>query len=156
MHEVQQFLNWWIDLMLGRASGPLHFRFLIMPAVVTVLAVRAGLKDAREGRSKFLWTFFTKPEERSGLFRSALKDIGKILIVALVMDTAYQIIVFRSFYPGQALFVAFVSAVVPYVVFRGPISVLVRALRDRAGSKTSSSNHFDEHASKAAAGKGGI
>jgi hypothetical protein len=79
-----------------------------------------------------LWTFLTHPAQRSELFRSALKDIRRILIVAVVMDTAYQIIVFKAFYPGQALLVAFVSAVVPYVVFRGPISLLMRALSERA------------------------
>ena len=132
-----EMLNRSVEQFLDRAGGPLHFRFLMMPTVVTILAIWAGLKDAREGELKFfLWTLLTKPAERSRLLRSALKDIGRILVVALVLDTTYQMVVFKMFYPGQAVIVAFVSAVVPYVVFRGPIALLTRALRERAGSKS--------------------
>jgi hypothetical protein len=68
----------------------LHFRLVIMPTVVAILAIRAGLKDAREGRPAFLWAILTNPAERRELFRSALKDVGKIFTVAVVLDTAYQ------------------------------------------------------------------
>jgi len=39
--------------------------------------------------------------------------IGRILIVALRADTVYQFIVFRTFYPVQALIVAVACAAVP-------------------------------------------
>lgn len=138
MNELLEMLNLRWEHLLGRAGGPLHFRFLMMPTVVTILAIRAGLRDARESRPGFVWMFLTRRSERRGLLRSALKDIGRILIVALVLDTAYQIIVFRTFYPGEALIVAFVCAVVPYVLFRGPISVLIRFLRKgkQSGAKS--------------------
>ena len=88
-----EMLNRGAQQLLGRASGPLHLRFLMMPAVVTVLAIRAGLKDASEGQPAFLWAFLTKRAERPRLLRSALTHIGRILIVALVLDTIYQLIV---------------------------------------------------------------
>jgi hypothetical protein len=43
-----------------------------------------------------------------------------------VMDTIYQFIVLRRFYPGEALVTAFVVAVLPYLLIRGPIARIVR------------------------------
>jgi len=131
MNELLEMLNLRWEHLLGRASGPLHFRFLMMPTVVSILAIRAGLRDAREGKTGFFRALFTKPAERRLLLRSALRDIGRILIVAVVLDTTYQVLVFRMFYPGETLVVAVVSAVFPYILFRGPISVLARFLKER-------------------------
>ena len=63
------------EQLLGRAGGPLHFGLVMMPTVVTILAIRAGLRDARDGQSAFLWALLTHPTERRGLFRSGVKDI---------------------------------------------------------------------------------
>ena len=86
----------------------------------------------REGRPAFLGVFIKDPVERSRLFRSALKDIGKIFIVAVVLDTVYQVMVFRFVYPVQVLIVAVVCAVVPYVLVRGPITLTARLLYRKA------------------------
>ena len=118
--------------LIDRLRGPLNFRLLVMPIVVTVLALRADWKDAREGRPAFLGAFIKDPVERSRLFRSALKDIGKVFIVAVVLDTVYQVMVFRFVYPVQVLFVAVVCAVVPYVLVRGPITRTARLLYRKA------------------------
>jgi hypothetical protein len=114
--------------LLGRAGGPLNFRLVVMPTVVTLLALRADWKDARDGRPAFLGSFITDPVERRRLFRLAVKDIGRIFIVAIVLDTAYQLMVFRRVYPGEVLVVAVLCAVVPYVLVRGPITRLARLL----------------------------
>ena len=115
--------------LLGRLHGPLNFRLLVMPTVVvTLLALRADWKDAREGRPAFLGAFITDPVERRRLFKSALKDIGRVFVVAIVLDTAYQLMVFRWVYPGEVLVVAVVCAIVPYVLVRGPITRTVRLL----------------------------
>jgi hypothetical protein len=121
--------------LLGRFSGPLNFRLLVMPTVVTLLALRADWKDAREGRPAFLGAFITDPVERRRLFRSALKDIGRVFVVAIVLDTAYQLMVFHWVYPGEVLIVAVVCAIVPYVLVRGPITRTASLLyRKWAGS----------------------
>jgi len=49
------FVRGWEDFV-HRSTGPMKFRFLIQPAVAILLAIRAGLKDAREGRPTLLWT----------------------------------------------------------------------------------------------------
>gem|GEM_PF-6867678 len=41
----------------------------------------------------------------------------------------YQRLFLRAFHPEQALIVAVLLAIVPYVVFRGPVNRLFRARR---------------------------
>ena len=56
--------------------------------------------------SRRLWAILTNPSERRRLFHSAVKDIGRIFIVAVVLDTAYQILFLRTFYIVQLFIVA--------------------------------------------------
>jgi hypothetical protein len=123
---VIEMLTRAVEQLLGRASGPLHFRLFVMPTVVTILGIRAGLRDAREGRPAFLWSIMTNPSDRSRLLRSAARDIGRVFIMAIVLDTTYQLAVLRWLYPLQLVIVAVACAIVPYVLIRGPISRLLR------------------------------
>jgi hypothetical protein len=113
----------------------LHFRLLITPIVVTILAVRAGIRDAREGRQTFVWAFLAKPNERRQLVHSALKDVGRVFLVAVVLDTAYQVFVLHALYIVQLLIVAGGCAVVPYVLIRGLVTLLTRALHQNQAKK---------------------
>jgi hypothetical protein len=133
MDEVLAFLKYSAEQLLGRLSGPLNFRLVVMPTVVTLLALRADWRDAREGRPAFLGGFITDPVERRRLFRIGLRDVGRVFLMALVLDTAYQLMVYRWVYPGQLLTVAVVCAIVPYFLVRGPITRTIRLLlRKRA------------------------
>jgi hypothetical protein len=117
-----------VGQLLGRAGGPLHFRLVMMPTMVTILAIRAGLRDARTGQPAFLWAVLTNPVERRQLLRSAIKDIGRIFVFALVLDATYQLVVLQWLYPVQLLIVAVTCAIVPYVLVRGPVGRLTRRL----------------------------
>lgn len=136
MYTILHMLSRGVNELLGRFSGPLNFRLFVMPTVVTILAIRADLRDAREGRPAFLGAFLKDPTERRRLFRSAMKDIGRIFIVAIVLDTAYQLWVLHSFHIGQLVIVAVVCAVAPYVLVRGPITRLVRLLYQKRAART--------------------
>jgi hypothetical protein len=123
------------EQLIGRASGPLNFRLVVMPTVVTILAVLADRRDARAGRPAPLGAFITDPIERRRLLRLAIKDIGRVFIVAIVLDTIYQVWVFGWVYPGEVLIVAVACAIVPYVLVRGPIIRLVRLLFRTGGRR---------------------
>jgi hypothetical protein len=69
------------------------FRVIIQPAVAVLFAIRAGLHDAREGQPPFLWTVFSNPGRRHELLRQARIDVGNVFIVALVLDSIYQVMV---------------------------------------------------------------
>ena len=117
------------EMLIGRASGPLTVRLILQPTVATVLAVRAGLRDAREDRPPYLWAVFSNPAHRGDLLRQGWKDVGKVFILAVVLDVIYELIVYRWIYPVQALLVAAVLAIVPYLLIRGPCARLVRGFR---------------------------
>ena len=107
----------WHDLV-GRMHGPLFARLLVQPAVAAILAIRAGLRDVREGREPYLWRIASDPGHRSEHLRQGWKDVGKLFLAALVLDVIYQLVVLRWVYPGEAALVAMGLAVVPYVVVR--------------------------------------
>jgi hypothetical protein len=86
-----------VEQLLGRASGPLHLRLVIMPTVVMILAIRAGLRDARAGEPAFLWGITSDPSRRRQRVRAAWTDVTRIFIVAIVLDTVYQVMVLRAF-----------------------------------------------------------
>ena len=113
----------WTDL-IGRLTGPLTLRLSLQPAMAMLFALRDGLRDARAGRPPYMWTVFSHPEERRRPLSAGWKAIGKILIVALVLDAVYQLIVFRRVYPVEALDVVVIVAVVPYALLRGPVNRL--------------------------------
>jgi len=115
-----------VDELLGRASGPMHLRLFLQPIVASVLAVRAGLRDARNGEPPFLWAFFTDRASRHRLVKSAWKDIGTAFLVGVTVDAIYQAIELRAFHLVQALLVAVVLAVLPYSLLRGPVTRVAR------------------------------
>ena len=64
MDTILEMLSRGVEQLLGRAGGPLHFRLFMMPTVVTILAIRAGLRDARERHPTFVWALLRMPSQR--------------------------------------------------------------------------------------------
>jgi hypothetical protein len=92
--------------------------------------MRDGRRDAREGRAPYFWALFTEPSHRRELLRDGWHGVYRVFALALVLDLIYQYVVFRHFFPLQTLVVAFVLALVPYVLLRGPTNrFLARAAR---------------------------
>lgn len=114
------------EQLMGRASGPMHFRLLFQPFMAGILAVRAGLKDAREGRPAFLWELITNAGQRKQLLASGWKDTAKIFTVAVVLDIVYGLVALGGFFPFQTLLVAVLLALVPYFLLRGPVTRIAR------------------------------
>jgi hypothetical protein len=118
--------EFWHDLV-ERPDGPMRFRFVLQPLMATIVAIRDGLKDARSGRSPYFATVLANPQERIGRLREGLNATARIIALGLVMDVIYQAVVFRTFYPDQALVVALVLAFVPYLIIRGVIARIWRS-----------------------------
>jgi hypothetical protein len=123
IHEF--FARFW-EMLIGREHGPLTFRLLAQPTVAVILAIRAGLRDAREGRPPYFWSVFTDPTHRHQLLRIGWKDVSKVFIFAVVLDVIYELIVYRWVYPVEALIVATVLAIIPYLLVRGPVTRIAR------------------------------
>jgi hypothetical protein len=120
-----------IDNLFGRLDGPLHFRFIMQPLMATIFAVIDGIKDARMGRPAYLGEMVKSSDQRMELLGIGWKRIGKIFILAVILDLIYQIKVHHWVYPGETLIVAILLAIVPYLLVRGPINRIIRWQRNK-------------------------
>lgn len=114
------------DNLVGRWSGPMSFRLLVQPAVAIFFAVRAGLRDARLGKPSILCDLLSDPITRQERFRQVWKDVGTVFIIALVLDSIYQVIVQGGIFALELLITAAVLALVPYVVSRGLLTMIAK------------------------------
>jgi len=123
--------------MLDRPGGPFVFRFVLQPIMATLAALRAGLHDARTGRAPFLWTVLNDPAQRRGRLDEALIATSRIVLLGLAMDTVYQVIEFKTFHPVEAVIIALVLGVLPYLVLRGLVTRIARrCVGNPSGSHT--------------------
>ncbi len=132
MTSVEDIFTRYLANLAGRVHGPLTFRLVLQPTMASILAIRAGLRDARAGRSPYLWMVTRNPRERRRLLREGFRTVAMVFTVAILVDTIYQLIVFNWFYPLEALTVAAMLAFVPFVIVRGPTTrIALRFFRRR-------------------------
>jgi hypothetical protein len=111
--------------LIARITGPMKFRLLLQPAMAVFFAVRGGFQDARKGEPPYFWGLFTDRGQREAMLKNGWKSVGKVFVLAIVLDAIYQFIELRWFYPGEAILVAIILAIVPYVLIRGPVNRIV-------------------------------
>ena len=114
--------------LYARLAGPMNLRLIIQPTVATILAIRAGLRDAHQNRPAFLWAVLWNPAHRRELLRTGWKDVGKVFLLAAILDVVYQLIVHRRVYILELLITAVTLAIVPYILVRGPVSRIARVV----------------------------
>lgn len=144
MDKIYEMMIRGVQQLLDRVGGPLNFRLVVMPIVVTFFAVRAGMRDAREGQPSFLWGIITDPAQRRRRLAAGWRDISRIFFVAIVLDTAYQLMVLRALYVVQVLIVTVVCALVPYILFRGSTTLLVRGLSSKRAVATNNASEDEK------------
>ena len=131
---VQEALWRGWENVVGRPDGPMNVRLIMQPAMAIILAIRAGLRDARDGEPPYLWTILSNRDRRRGLLRQGWKDVRNLFIVALALDSIYQVIVHSMIYPLELLLTATVLALMPYAAVRGLVTRVARRrhVRERA------------------------
>jgi hypothetical protein len=115
-----------LSQLAARVSGPMKFRLVLQPAMSAFFAIRSGLADARAGKPPYFWALLSDRAQRYDMMKNGWKSVGRVFILALVLDVVYQIIVFRFVYVGEAIIVAFVLAILPYLILRGLVTRLAR------------------------------
>jgi hypothetical protein len=120
--EVHQRI--WRDIA-DRPGGPMTFRFILQPVMAAITALHDGATDARTGRTPYLWTLLTNSAERTGRLNEGLIATARIVLLGLGMDLIYQLTMFGTFYPGEAVIIAILLAFVPYLLLRGPLARLL-------------------------------
>ena len=123
---MEDLLNRIFENLIDRVSGPMKFRLILQPLMATIFAIRSGLKDAKEGKPAYFWALFTDSIHRRDMLRDGWKSVGKVFVIAIIIDLVYQLIVFRWFYPLEALIVAVILAFIPYLLIRGPVNRIAR------------------------------
>jgi hypothetical protein len=123
------------DNMVSRVTGPMKFRLVLQPLMAAFFAVRDGLKDARNGRPPYFWSMLTNKGHRSEIMKNGWRSVGKVFILALVLDAIYQLIELHAVYAGEALIVGFLLAIVPYLVLRGIVTRVATLIATRRRSR---------------------
>ena len=114
------------DNMAARVTGPMQLRLLLQPMMASIFAIRSGLADARGGKTPYFWSLFIDPVHRAEMVEDGWKSVGKVFVLALILDVIYQFIATAFVYPGEAIVTALWLAIVPYVILRGLVTRLVR------------------------------
>lgn len=122
---MEELMRGW-ENFINRPSGPLHLRFLIQPAVGIIIAIIAGVKDARTGNPPYLWAMFTNADYRKALLNEGWKDVRIPFIISLILDAIYQLVSFKTIYFFELLFTAFFLALMPYLIFRSLVNRVAR------------------------------
>lgn len=126
MTELHDILTrFWSDLM-SRSSGPYDIRFIMQPLTAAVIAITDGIRDARTGRSPYLWTMLCDPAKRKGHLHEGINATARILFAGMVMEVLYQTKVLHTFYIGEAIAIVFFLAFLPYLLLRGPVARIAR------------------------------
>ena len=121
--DVQQRV--WRDIF-DRPGGPMSFRFVLQPTMAIIAASHDGIRDARSGRRPYLHTILTDPAARGGRTMEGLYAISRIILLGFAMDAIYQWRVLGTFFPGEAVIITLILAVIPYLILRGPIARIAR------------------------------
>jgi hypothetical protein len=108
--------------LLDRASGPMTFRFVLQPIMVSIAALVDGVKDAQTGRNPYLWTLLSDPGKRGSHLYEGLISTARVILLGLCMDLIYQFMVFDTFHPVEAVIIAGLLAYAPCLLLRGPVT----------------------------------
>ena len=123
---MEEMLIRFMENMSDRVTGPMKFRLLLQPLMATIFAIQGGLADAKAGKAPYFWGLITDPAHRSEMVQDGWKSVGKVFVLAMILDVVYQLIALRFVYPGEAIVTAFVLAIVPYLLLRGFVTRIAR------------------------------
>jgi hypothetical protein len=116
--RVYLFTRQFLEDLPRRFTGPGRLRFLLQPTLATALGIRGGLADVRAGHPPYLFGLIFATARRRELLRSGVAAIRNLLAAGIVMDLAFQLILYRSVHPGAALVVGPILICTPYALSR--------------------------------------
>jgi hypothetical protein len=101
----------------------------VQPLVASILAIIDGVKDAKTWKPAYFWAVIVTPGQRKELIKDGWKSVGKVFILAMVLEVTYQVITHHLAFRGYLFVAAFALAICPYLLLRGPTSRIVRLFR---------------------------
>ncbi len=108
-----------MDYIVELISGPGTLRFVLQPLIAILLGIRDGRNDAKAGTPPYLYRLLADSGNRGVAFKGGLRAIITPLIIAVVLDSILQIIIFDVLRLQWALVVGLCLVGIPYVLVRG-------------------------------------
>lgn len=124
--DAYLFTRHFFQDLLARLSGPGRMRFILQPALAVFFGIRDGVKDARAGNPPFLSGLLFHKAHRTNLLNSALESVRNLVAIAIILDVASQLIIFREVHPGAALLLGPVLISAPYSLSRATANRVAR------------------------------
>jgi hypothetical protein len=109
-----------------RIAGPGRFRFVIQPLMALILGILAGRADVHAGRPPYLAGVLFHRKHRGEFVRTSFESLANLLLMGILLDSAFQWVVLGASYPGAALVVGPVLIVTPYSIARTLYNRLAR------------------------------
>ena len=128
--NVMDFLDdMWTRLvhdLIARITGRMKFRLVLQPLMASIFAIRAWLNDAKTGKPPSFWSLLRIPRTAPTCSRTAGRVSARCACSRLCSTSCIRIIAERFVYPGEAIIVAIILAIVPYLILRGLVTRLAR------------------------------
>jgi hypothetical protein len=122
--------------LIDRVTGPLHFRLVLQPLMAAFFAIRSGWRMRRPASRRTSGPSFSDRSDRRALIKDGWESVGRVFVLAIVLDVVYQLYVLHFVYPGEAIVVALILAIVPYLLLRGLVTRVARAMGRGASTHT--------------------
>lgn len=108
--------------LVERFNGPFSLRLLLQPTMALLFAIRDGRKDAQQGATPYLRALLGEKDERRQTLTSAWASLSKVMVMAFILDCAFQYASGSAIHIFEALLMAGLLCAVPYTLMRGPAS----------------------------------
>ena len=109
--------------MFERLTGPLNLRLVLQPCIAAIFGYLDGSKDAKAGAPPYFWSVTNVPqEERRALIKHGWARIGKVFIIAFVLDCVFQYLTTGNIAIFGSILIAMILAILPYLFLRGAVN----------------------------------
>ncbi|MGI9400267.1 MAG: hypothetical protein ACR2O0_03355 [Rhizobiaceae bacterium] len=109
--------------MFERFTGPLNLRVILQPCIAAIFGYLDGTRDAEAGAPPYFWSVTgASPEERRRLIKDGWSSVGKVFIIAFVLDCVFQYLTTGNIAIIGSILVAAILAILPYLFLRGAVN----------------------------------
>ena len=131
--RVYLFSSQFLDELPQRFIGPGRMRFILQPLFAILLGVRGGMSDARAGNPPYLFGLLFHAERRSELLRGGVAAIRTLIAMGVILDVAFQLVIYQEVHPGAAVLIGPILISVPYALSRALTTRLAGWLGSKQG-----------------------
>jgi len=122
------FSRQFLEELPQRFTGAGRLRFILQPMIAVILGIRGGLADAKAGNHPYIFGLLFGAGTRRELLRSGVAAIRNMVALGIIMDIAFQLVLYHSVHPGAAVVIGPILICFPYALSRALTTRLVGSL----------------------------